>query len=127
MRHFQDNVSILMTCSAIRNGGSNMIQNIIKAGDCTAVDRSVRLQDLTQWKANGEKCMPFYLHAGDCGGVLFNGEPETVRRLLRTYNAQKLFFNVELVSFLNSEGIDARRASAHVDDILGYRAELSGN
>jgi hypothetical protein len=96
-------------------------------GDCTTVDHSVRLQDLKHWKMNTKEAIPFYLHTGDSSGLVFNGKPEIVRNLIRIYNTQKLFFSLKLVSFLNAEGIAARRVSASADDMLGYHAELSNN
>lgn len=104
-----------------------MIKNMLMDRDCTVVDRSVRLQDLKQWKMRDKEPMPFYLHTEDSGGVVFNGKPEIVRQLLKIYNTKQLFFHLKLVSFLNSEGIAARSVSAPVDDVLGYRAELSNN
>ena len=64
---------------------------------------------------------------GDSGGLVFNDNPDIVRQLIKIYNKQKLFFNIKLVSFLNTEGIAARIVSTPVDDVLGYRAELSNN
>lgn len=104
-----------------------MVKNIVNDRDCTVVDRSIRLQDLKQWKMNDKEPMPYYLHAGDSGCVVFNGKPEIVRQLLKIYDTQKLFFQIKLVSFLNSEGIAARRVSAPANDVLGYHAELSNN
>jgi len=98
-----------------------------KDSDCTIVDRSVRLQDLKRWKMNAKEAIPFYLHIGDSGGLVFNDEPETVQNLMRIYNTQKLFFSIEFVSFLNAEGIQARRVSASADDMLGYHAEFTNN
>jgi hypothetical protein len=104
-----------------------MIKHTVKFGDCTEVNRSIRLRELKRWKINYKEPMPFYLQTGDSGGVVFNGKPEIVRQLMRMYNKQKLFFQIELVSFLNSEGIMACSVSAPVDDVLGYHAELSNN
>ena len=91
------------------------------------VDSSIRLRDLKQWKMEYKGPIPFYLHMGDSGGLVFYDNPEIVRQLIRTYNRQKLFFNVKLVSFLNAEGIAVRRVSAQVEDVLGYHTELSNN
>lgn len=109
------------------NMEKNMIKNMVNDRDCTAVDSSIRLQDLKQWKISDKEPMPYYLHAGDSGGVVFNGKPEIVRQLLKIYNTQKLFFQIKLVSFLNSEGIAARRVSAPVGDVLGYSVDPSNN
>jgi hypothetical protein len=109
------------------NRENNMIKYMVKNGDSTLVDHSIRLRELKRWKINDKQPMPFYLHTGDSGGVVFNGKPEIVRQLMRIYNTQKLFFHIELVSFLNSEGIVACSVSAPVDDVLGYHAELSNN
>jgi len=98
-----------------------------KYSDCTIVDCSIRLRGLKHWKANDKGPVPFYLRMEDGGGLVFDDKPEIVLQLLRTYNSQKLFFNVELISFLKSEGIDARKVSARVEDVLGYHAELSNN
>jgi hypothetical protein len=95
--------------------------------DCTTVDSSIRLQDLKQWKINGKEAVPFYLDMGDHGGLVFNDKPEIVRQLIREYNTQRIFFYLSLVTFLNAEGIAARRVSAPVDDVLGYHAEISNN
>jgi hypothetical protein len=95
--------------------------------DCTIVDPSIRLQDLKQWRINSKESIPFYLSMGDSGGLVFNDNPDIVRQLIKIYNKQKLFFNIKLVSFLNTEGIAARIVSTPVDDVLGYRAELSNN
>ena len=98
-----------------------------KDSDCTTVERSIRLQDLKKWKMNGEAAVPFYLHMGDSGGLVFNDKPEIVRQLIRIYNTQKIFFDMKLISFLNAEGISACKVSARVDDVLGYHVELSNN
>jgi hypothetical protein len=71
--------------------------------------------------------VPFYINTEDNGGVVFNGKPEIVRDLMRIYKTQKLFFCIELISFLNAEGIVARKVSASADDMLGYHAELTNN
>ncbi|HMK55295.1 MAG TPA: hypothetical protein VK448_01505 [Dissulfurispiraceae bacterium] len=104
-----------------------MINNTISNMDCNAVDSSVRLGDLRQWKPACAGPLQFYLDAGDNGGVIFSGNPELVRKLLRIYNAQKLFLDIKFVCFLNSEGIAARRVSAPMGDILGYRTIVSNN
>jgi hypothetical protein len=98
-----------------------------KNTDCTAVDSSIRLQDLKQWKMNDEESKSFYLHMGDSGGLVFNDKPEIVRQLIRIYNKQMLFFNIKLVSFLNAEGVAVRSVSASADDVIGYPFELSNN
>lgn len=98
-----------------------------KAGDCTIVDSSINLEDLRQWKMNENESVPFYLHMGDSGGLMFNDNPETVRELVRVYNAQKLFFDIKLVSFLHAEGITASKVSAPLVEVLGYQAELCNN
>ncbi len=95
--------------------------------DCTIVDPSIRLQDLKQWKMNSQESIPFYLHMGDSGGLVFNDKPDSVRQLIKIYNKQQLFFNIKLVEFLNTEGISACSVSAPVEDVLGYRAEFSNN
>jgi hypothetical protein len=102
-------------------------QNMDKDSDCTMVDCSVRLQDLKHWKMNAHEAIPFYLHMGDSGGLVFDGKPDIVRNLVRIYNTQRLFFSVKLVSFLNAEGITAHKVAASADDMLGYHAELSNN
>lgn len=104
-----------------------MIKHMVKNRDCTEVNRGIRLRELKRWKVNDKEPMPFYLQTGDSSGVVFNGKPEIVRQLMRMYNEQKLFFQIEFVSFLNSEGIVACRVSTPVDDMLGYHAELSNN
>ena len=118
---------ILILYFTIINKENTMIKDMGKNGDCSVVDRSIRLRDLKRRKINDKEPMPFYLHAGDCSGVVFNGKPEIVRKLMRINNKQKLFFHIELLSFLNSEGIVARRGSAPVDDVPGYHANLSNN
>ena len=95
--------------------------------DCTTVERGIRLQDLMHWKTNGKESLPFYLHMGDSGGLVFNGKPDIVRHLIRIYNTQSIFFDVTLLYFLNEEGIAAHRVSAPLDDVLGYHVELSNN
>jgi hypothetical protein len=95
--------------------------------DCTIVDHSIRLEDLKQWKMKGKEPLPFYVQVGDSGGLVFNENPEIVRELIRTYNTQRIFYCMNLVSFLNSEGIAASVVSAPVDDVLGYHAELTCN
>jgi len=102
-------------------------KNMDKYCDCTIVDRSVRLRNLKHWKMNCKGPVPFYLLMEDGSGIVFDDKPDIVRQLMRVYNSQKLFFNVELITFLKAEGIDARRVSALVEDVLGYRAELSNN
>jgi len=106
---------------------NNMIKDTVKNGDCTIVSCSLRLRELKRWKINDKEPMPFYLQTGVSDGVVFNGKTEIVRQLMRTYNEQKLFFQIELVSFLNSEGIVACSSSAPGDYVLGYHAELSNN
>jgi hypothetical protein len=103
------------------------VGNVGKDSDCSIVDRSIRLQDLKQWKMTGKEPIPFYLQMGDSGGLVFNDKPEIVRQLIRIYNTQKMFFSIKLEFFLNAEGIAARRVSSPVDDVLGYHAELSNN
>ncbi len=98
-----------------------------KNRDCTIVDGNIRFQDLKLWRITSKEPIPFYLHTGDGGCLVFNSKPEIVRQLMRIYNTQKLFFYIKLVSFLNAEGITARAVSAPVEDILGYHAELSNN
>lgn len=95
--------------------------------DCTLVNRSIRLDDFRRWKSNSSEPMPFYLQTADGGGVFFSGNPETVRQLLRSYNAQRLFYHLDLVSFLNAEGIEARKVSVRIEGLLAYKAETSPN
>ena len=104
-----------------------MEKNMDKYSDCAIVDPIIRLQDLKQWKRNCEESIPFCLHMGDSGGLVFDDKPDILRQLIKIYNKQKLFFNIKLVSFLNTEGIAARSVSAPAEDVLGYRAELSDN
>ncbi len=95
--------------------------------DCTVVDRSIRLEVLKHWKIDGKESVPFYLHTGDRGGLVFNDKPEIVRQLIKTYNTHKFFFDIKLVTFLNAEGIAASRVSLPLDDVLGYHVEFSNN
>ncbi len=104
-----------------------MIKNMRKNKDCTVVDSSVRLKEFRKWKATGKDSTPFYLHTENSGGVVFNGKPEIVRQLLKIYNTQQLFLDIKLISFLNSEGISARRVAEPIRDVLGYNAEVSNN
>ncbi|HTZ16959.1 MAG TPA: hypothetical protein VMB78_00835 [Dissulfurispiraceae bacterium] len=113
--------------SQLINDALDNEKNMGTDADCTIVDRSIRLEDLKHWKRNDTEPIPFYLQMGDSGGLVFNDNPEIVRRLIRTYNSQKMFYCVNLVTFLNAEGIAASRVSAPVDDVLGYHAEFSCN
>ncbi|HMK60701.1 MAG TPA: hypothetical protein VK452_06110 [Dissulfurispiraceae bacterium] len=104
-----------------------MTYNTINIMDCTLVDTGIRLRDLRRWKPDATGPLPYYLDAGDNGGVMFNGRPEDVRMLLRIYNSQQLYLDIKFVSFLNAEGIAARRVSAPLGDILGYDVKISSN
>ena len=104
-----------------------MITKIKRNMDCSAVDSNVRLDGLKKWERMENGLLPFYLCTGDDCGVIFDCNPEQVRRLLKTYNSQKLFFHIEFVSFLNSEGVRARRVSSASNYVLGYRADCSCN
>jgi hypothetical protein len=104
-----------------------MITKTLKTRDCSIVDSSVRLEDFRKWKANNNELLPFYLRTGDTEGIMFEGRPEAVRQLMRTYSSQKLFFLMTLVSFFNSEGIEACGVSRPTEEVLGYRAEISHN
>ena len=56
-----------------------MIKVMVKNGDCTIADCSMRLPDLKRWKLIDKEPMPFYLYTGESGGVVFDGKPENVR------------------------------------------------
>jgi hypothetical protein len=96
-------------------------------GDCTIVDRSVRLQDLKHWKVKSRESVPFYMSTERNSGFVFNGSPEMVRNLVRSYNIQKLFFSITLMSFLKAEGISVHRVLVSADDMLGYHVDLTNN
>ena len=100
---------------------------MVKNGDCAMVASCTRLRGLKRWKRNGNGSVPFYLCTGKGEGVVFSGKPEIARQLLKTYNQQKLCFQIDLASFLSSEGLVACNVSAPVDDVLGYHTELSNN
>ncbi len=104
-----------------------MIKDSVRHGDCTSVSCSISFRELKRWEVHNKEPMPFYVQTGYSGGVVFNGNPEIVRKLMRTYSEQRLSFQIELVSFLNAEGIVAHSVSGRVDDVLGYHAELSNN
>jgi hypothetical protein len=63
-----------------------------KGSDYTIVTCSIRLQDLKHWEMNGKETIPFYLHAGDSGGLVLNDKPEIACQLIRIYNTQKISF-----------------------------------
>ena len=94
--------------------------------DNSIVDCKVKLGELTEWKIRGEREMPFYIHTGE-GNLLFKGKPETVRNLWKIYNTYGYNICLEFVSYLNAEGVEARKVAAPIDRILGFPVELSNN
>jgi len=104
-----------------------MTKDSSKHGDCTLVNCNTRFREFKRWGLNNKEPMPFYIQTGFSGGVVFTGTPEIVRQLMRTYNQQRLSFQIDLISFLNAEGIVAHKVAGRVDDVLGYHAEISNN
>ncbi len=94
--------------------------------DNGVVDYGVRLWEFKHWRLRAGKDMPFYINTGE-NSLLFDGKPETVRDLWKIYNIHKFSTFIEFVSFLNEEGVSARKISAPVDRILGYPIALSNN
>ncbi len=94
--------------------------------DNAVVDCRVKLGKLKHWRLRGGKDIPFYIHTGE-SGLVFEGKPETVRDLLRIYKIYHYNTLIEFVSFLNEEGVKARKVSVPADTVLGYHAELSSN
>ncbi|MBF0505893.1 MAG: hypothetical protein HQL09_03560 [Nitrospirae bacterium] len=94
--------------------------------DNSKVDRNTKLRELQQWRVRCEKEMPFYINTGE-GSFLFNGKPEIVRGLWRTYNIYRYNTCLEFVSYLNEEGVEARKIAVPMDRILGYPVKLSNN
>lgn len=94
--------------------------------DNSPVDCNVKLKELTLWRLGVKKEMPFYIHTGE-SSLLFNGKPETVRDLLKRYNIYKFNTCLEFVSYLNEEGVEAKKVAASIDRMLGYPVELSNN
>ena len=94
--------------------------------DNAIVGYDVKLWELKQWRLRAGKETPFYINTGECS-LLFSGKPETVRALWKTYNIHRYNTFMEFVSFLNEEGVAARKVAAPVDKILGYPIVLSNN
>ena len=94
--------------------------------DNSVVDRNIKFKDLKLWRLRGGNEMPFYIHTGQ-GNLLFNGKPETVRDLWRTYNICKYNTCLEFVSYLNEEGVEAKKIAVPIDRILGFPVKLSNN
>lgn len=94
--------------------------------DNGVVNWDVRLRTLKRWRLKGGREMPFYIQTGE-SGLVFNCTPETLRDLLKTYNTQRFYALLEFVSFLNEEGVQARKVSLPMDEVLGYHVELTYN
>ena len=94
--------------------------------DNSVVDGNVKLTELKEWRLREGREMPFYIHTGE-SGLVFNGNPEIVRNLWRTYNIYRYNTCLEFVSYLNGEGVEAKKVLAPIDIILGFPVELSNN
>src|SRR5208283_4694498 len=99
-----------------------MVDNMIN--DNSVVDCNVKLRELTEWRLRRGQEAPYYIPIGECG-LLFNGNPATVRNLWRTYNIYRYNICLEFVSYLNAEGVEAKKVAAPIDRILGYPVEVS--